>query len=197
MCTGRPNLAAGSADNGLGASLVHFKISPLTRVLGATLAITALTVGCQSAGAELCCFVGTKTIGGTRNRTIGGRHGKSTKVLHGESNHELSTHSKPPRVLRPTEIRKPCHYIKPMDPAHPNMRTYIDGDRAISANLLPENSFWKDHDSEVTWIISQRLPSDLIRCSQADGGHPNGLVLKRKQMNDSEISDHVWEMLKE
>ena len=39
--------------------------------------------------------------------------------------------------------------------------------------------------------------TELIICSQEDGGHPNKLVLKRMKMNDSEISDHIWDVLKE
>jgi hypothetical protein len=37
----------------------------------------------------------------------------------------------------------------------------------------------------------------LICDSQTDGGHPNALVLRRMKMNDSEIEDHIWDMLKE
>jgi hypothetical protein len=103
-----------------------------------------------------------------------------------------------PRSLRPTAVIKPCHYIKPMDPNHPNMRTYIDADRAHTANLLPENSFWKDCDSQVTWAlsISFLLRFQLFRNFQAEEEHPNALVLRRMQMNDSEISDHIWDALK-
>ncbi len=129
--------------------ILKISLSTLSRLLVVTISTITLTFRCKSACAEQCCFVGTKSLGGPQNRTIGAR--KSTKVIRDEGSHELSTstRSKLPRLFRPTEIRKPCHYIKPMDPAHPNMRTYIEADRALSANLMPENSFWKDHDSEV------------------------------------------------
>ena len=67
------------------------------------------------------------------------------------NSHPVRLSSRAPlRPLRPTAILKPKHYIRSADPAHPEMRTYIDEDNAMSANLLPENSYWKDHDSQVS-----------------------------------------------
>ncbi len=35
-----------------------------------------------------------------------------------------------------------------------NMRIYIPEKDAHRANLLPENSYWKDHDSDVSFMIA-------------------------------------------
>jgi hypothetical protein len=44
---------------------------------------------------------------------------------------------------------RPQHWVRSEDPAHPNMRTSVDLEDAHAVNVMPENSFWKDHDSDV------------------------------------------------
>lgn len=46
-------------------------------------------------------------------------------------------------------IIMPAHAVRSADPDHPDMKTYIDRESAHTMCLMPENTFWKDHDSEV------------------------------------------------
>ena len=43
----------------------------------------------------------------------------------------------------------PQHWIRGDDPGHPGMKMNVDLERAHTANIMPENSLWKDHDSDV------------------------------------------------
>jgi len=43
----------------------------------------------------------------------------------------------------------PGHWVRSEDPAHPRMRCPVDLKDAHSMNAMPENSFFKDHDSDV------------------------------------------------
>lgn len=58
------------------------------------------------------------------------------------------------------------------------MRIYIDEETAHTANLLPENSFWKDHDSEY------------------DSGHPNQKNVELLARNETENEQYFWDQLK-
>jgi hypothetical protein len=149
----------------------------------------------SSDGSKLiCCFIEPK-----HEDTGSPRRLDSKKVVKLRNNQETPLLPRiPSRPLRPTAILKPCHYIRSPDPAHPDMRTYIERDKAMSANLLPENSYFKDHDSQVLDVLyGIVLMKNERRLLQADGGHPNHLVIKRMKMNDTEISDHIWDLLKE
>ena len=44
----------------------------------------------------------------------------------------------------------PGHWVRGEDPAHPRMRGPVDLKDAHSMNAMPENSFFKDHDSDVS-----------------------------------------------
>ena len=48
-------------------------------------------------------------------------------------------------------VQLPQHWVRSEDPAHPKMRIPIDLEDAHSMNVMPENSFWKDHDSDVSY----------------------------------------------
>jgi len=74
---------------------------------------------------------------------------------------------------------RPPYWVRSDDPNHPNMRIYVDPRDAHTVNLLPENSHWKDHDSEV------------------DDGHPNERVLTTLDQNSSEASEAFWDVLEE
>ena len=80
------------------------------------------------------------------NATRGGRAPPvGPNALHG-----LPTENAPPRrILRATKMVRAPYWIRSADPNHPKMRTYVDRRKAHTANLVPENSFWKDHDSQV------------------------------------------------
>jgi len=73
----------------------------------------------------------------------------------------------------------PISYVKSGDPDHPNMRTNVRPGEEHQVNLQPENTFWKDHDSEQ------------------DGGHPNANVLTVLEQNSTEMSEAFWEHVKE
>lgn len=47
-------------------------------------------------------------------------------------------------------LQDPQHWVRGEDPAHPNMRLPVDIEDAHTVNIMPENSFWKDHDSDVS-----------------------------------------------
>jgi len=53
----------------------------------------------------------------------------------------------------------PGHWVRSDDPAHPRMRRPVDVKDAHTLSVMPENSFFKDHDSDV------RLP--LFPCARA------------------------------
>jgi len=74
---------------------------------------------------------------------------------------------------------RPPHYVLADDPDHPEMRIPMDPRYAHTANLLPENSRWKDHDSD------------------ADEGHPNADVLTALDQNSTEASEAFWNLLED
>lgn len=76
-----------------------------------------------------------------------------------------------------TARTRPMTWVRSGDPDHPNMRIPMEHGQERTANLLPENSYWKDHDSEL------------------DGGHPNERVLNFLAMNSSEASDDFWRQM--
>ena len=51
---------------------------------------------------------------------------------------------------RANALVRPQHWVGSEDPAHPQMRTPVDLEDAHTMNVMPENSFWKDHDSDVS-----------------------------------------------
>lgn len=73
----------------------------------------------------------------------------------------------------------PLPYVKSEDPNHPEMRTHVQPGEEHQMNLEPENTFWKDHDSED------------------DGGHPNADVLTVLEQNSTEMSNDFWDKIKE
>ena len=81
---------------------------------------------------------------------------------------------------RATGVIRPPHFVRGNDPEHPKMRIPVRSrDVAHTVNILPENSEWKDHDSD------------------ADEGHPNWPVIRLQEMNSSEISEDIWDKCKD
>eukprot|EP00283_Hemiselmis_rufescens_P008696 CAMPEP_0173424158 /NCGR_PEP_ID=MMETSP1357-20121228/4144_1 /TAXON_ID=77926 /ORGANISM="Hemiselmis rufescens, Strain PCC563" /LENGTH=335 /DNA_ID=CAMNT_0014387333 /DNA_START=146 /DNA_END=1149 /DNA_ORIENTATION=+ len=74
---------------------------------------------------------------------------------------------------------RPPTYVRSEDPNHPDMRIPVDPRYAHTVNLLPENSLWKDHDSEQ------------------DEGHPNADVLTALDQNTTEESEAFWKVLED
>ena len=74
-------------------------------------------------------------------------------------------------IYRPTEALRPSPYVLSDDPNHPNMRTYYSHGQEHTANLMPENTFFKDHDSEVllALLLDQSisfLSDDCVVCCE-------------------------------
>jgi len=59
------------------------------------------------------------------------------------------------------------------------MKTYIRKEKAHTLSLMPENTYWKDHDSEN------------------DGVHPNWAVIRQEAMNSSECDRDDWNIIGE
>eukprot|EP00281_Chroomonas_sp_CCMP1168_P025220 CAMPEP_0206238182 /NCGR_PEP_ID=MMETSP0047_2-20121206/14679_1 /ASSEMBLY_ACC=CAM_ASM_000192 /TAXON_ID=195065 /ORGANISM="Chroomonas mesostigmatica_cf, Strain CCMP1168" /LENGTH=357 /DNA_ID=CAMNT_0053662701 /DNA_START=43 /DNA_END=1113 /DNA_ORIENTATION=- len=81
------------------------------------------------------------------------------------------------KKYRATERIKPPHWIRSEDPDHPNMRIYIDERNANTANMEPENTYWKDHDSNF------------------ESGDGMDAVRMCELRNSSEASDFFWQQL--
>ena len=67
-------------------------------------------------------------------------------------------------------VQLPQHWVRSEDPAHPKMRIPIDLEDAHSMNVMPENSFWKDHDSDVSCLARVRI------CSLCVHAGPLGII---------------------
>ena len=65
-------------------------------------------------------------------------------------------------VYKANALQLPQHWVKSEDPAHPRLRCPVDAADSYAVNVMPENAFFKDHDSEVRSYCLVPDPRALI-----------------------------------
>eukprot|EP00960_Hanusia_phi_P035384 751672-Hanusia_phi.AAC.1 len=88
-------------------------------------------------------------------------------------------------IYRATEALRPPPFATSDDPNHPNMRTYFQDGWQHTGNLMPENAFYKDHDSEVLNFLLARQdePDPWIEFDRV------------ANMDSKEFEQEIWDNL--